>query len=204
MILRALALCGGLAGASGLSQYPEFSQQYLQRLAGQVDALDVVVADFEASAFRAGLTRSQALAELTGTNFLSDRQADMRRTFRRHAVLTDNLAALRDASPLGRIIMPQRIADPATFAATWSDFRPALPLTFAGLVSGLAGLALGWAIVRMLLGLILTPVRRTRMPRAHPQAPAGHRTEPVVVRPAAAPHVPPVPRLSGVRRDTPT
>lgn len=204
MILRALALCGGLAGASGLSQYPEFSQQYLQRLAGQVDALDVVVADFEASAFRAGLTRSQALAELTGTPFLSDRQADMRRTFRRHAVLTDNLAALRDASPLGRIIMPQRIADPATFAATWSDFRPALPLTFAGLVSGLAGLALGWAIVRMLLGLILTPVRRTRMPRAHPRAPAGHRTEPVVARPAAAPHVPPVPRLSGVRRDTPT
>ena len=204
MIWRALALCGGLAGAGGLSQYPEFSQQYLQRLAGQVDALDIVVADFEASAFRAGLTRSQALAELTGTPFLSDRQADMRRTFRRHAVLTDNLAALRDASPFGRILMPQRIADPATFAATWSDFRPALPLTVAGLASGLVGFALGWAVLRMLLGLILTPVRRTRTPRPAPRAPAGHRAEPAVARPAAAPHTSPVPRLSGVRRDTMT
>lgn len=201
MILRALALCGGLAGAAGLSQYPEFSQQYLQRLAGQVDALDAVVADFEASAFRAGLTRSQALAELTGTPFLSDRQTDMRRTFRRHAVLTDNLAALRDASPLQRILMPQRIADPATFAATWTDYRPALPLTFAGLASGVLGFILGWAALRMVLGLILMPVRRNRAPRATRTAPSDRRAEPAVARPrVAAPDTSPIPRLSGVRR----
>ncbi|MBU0778826.1 MAG: DUF2937 family protein, partial [Alphaproteobacteria bacterium] len=35
-MIRALALIGGLAGGAALSQYPEFSQQYLQRLAGQV------------------------------------------------------------------------------------------------------------------------------------------------------------------------
>lgn len=40
MIGRVLALAGGLSGAVGLSQFPEFSQQYLQRLAGQVDALN--------------------------------------------------------------------------------------------------------------------------------------------------------------------
>lgn len=198
MILRALALCGGLAGAAGVSQYPEFAQQYLQRLAGQVDALDAVVADFESSAFRAGLTRGQALAELTGTPFLADRQADMRRTFRRHAVLTDNLAALRAASPLGRILMPQRIADPATFAATWSDFRPAMPLTVAGIVSGGLGFILGWAALRMLLGLILMPVRGRR-PRRQGPAANRRRAEPGFTRPQAA-AANPARRLSGVRR----
>ena len=57
-MLKFLAIAGGLAGAAGLSQYPEFSQQYTQRLGGQVDALSEVVADFEASAMRSGLTRT--------------------------------------------------------------------------------------------------------------------------------------------------
>jgi len=119
------ALAGGLAGAAGLSQYPEFTQQYMQRLAGQVDALSVVVNDFEASAMRSGLTRSQAFEQMTGTLFLADRQADMRRTFARHAVLSDDLAELRAASPIQWLTMPQRLTDPETFANTWADFQPA-------------------------------------------------------------------------------
>ena len=50
MILRALTLAGGLTGAAVSSQFPEFSQQYTQRLGGAVDALAVVVADFDAMA----------------------------------------------------------------------------------------------------------------------------------------------------------
>ena len=37
MILRVLAVAAGLAGAGTLSQFPEFSQQYVQRLGGAVD-----------------------------------------------------------------------------------------------------------------------------------------------------------------------
>ena len=129
---RALALCGGLLGAVVLSQYPAFNQQYLQRLAGQVDALTVVVKDFDASALAAGLGREAALEEMTGTAFLTARQADMRRTFARHATLADNLTALRAATPLARIAMPQRMADPATLSATWADFEPALPFSAPG------------------------------------------------------------------------
>ncbi|MEM6728480.1 MAG: DUF2937 family protein, partial [Pseudomonadota bacterium] len=39
MILRIFALIFGLSGAASLSQFPEFAQQYLQRLAGKVDQL---------------------------------------------------------------------------------------------------------------------------------------------------------------------
>ena len=42
-MLKILSIVGAVAGAAGLSQFPEFSQQYLQRLAGKVDALGLVV-----------------------------------------------------------------------------------------------------------------------------------------------------------------
>ncbi len=152
---------------------------------------------------RAGLTRGQALGELTGTPFLADRQADMRRTFRRYAVLSDNLATLRAASPLDRIAMPQRLADPSTFAATWADYRPAMPVTAAGLVTGGVGFALGWAAIRALWALLKRPFRRRAGPAAPRRATANRqpaRVEPIVLRDAPAS---PVPRLSGVRRDYP-
>jgi hypothetical protein len=160
-----------------------------------VDALNIVVADFENSAMRAGLTRSQALEELTGTPFLQDRQADMRRTFRRHAVLTDNLATLRSASPLARMTMPQRLGDPATFAATWSDFTPAVPLSVAGVAATGAGFVLGWAALRIALALVMGTLRgRSPGPKRGGPAP---RQEP-----ALHPHqtTRATPRLSGVRR----
>ena len=58
MIARALALLGGLAGGVSLSQFPEYSQQYIQRLAGAVDELTLFVEGFDADATSVGLTLS--------------------------------------------------------------------------------------------------------------------------------------------------
>lgn len=160
MIGKAVFLAGALAGGAGLSQFPEFSQQYLQRLAGQVDALTVVVQDFDASAQKNGLTREDALAELTDTAFLSDRQQDLRRTFLRHARLSDNLVALRAAGPLERMLMPQRLGDPETLSATWSDFRPAVPVTLDGLAAAGIGFVGGGMVLSGLFSLLLWPLRR--------------------------------------------
>ncbi|MBL9056016.1 MAG: DUF2937 family protein, partial [Rhodobacteraceae bacterium] len=117
-MLRILALAGGVAGAASLSQFPEFSQQYLQRLAGQVDALTLVVAEFDATAAANGLTRDAALQEVAGSAFLDDRRDDLTRAFARQSRLADNLTALRAATPLQRLTMPQRLADPETLQAT--------------------------------------------------------------------------------------
>ena len=84
---KIVTLAGGVAGAATLSQYPEFTQQYLQRLAGQVDALALVARDFDASALEAGFGREAALDQMTGAPFLEARQTDMRATFARHARL---------------------------------------------------------------------------------------------------------------------
>ena len=159
-MLRILALAGGLAGGVGLSQFPEFSQQYLQRLAGQVDALSGVVQDFDRSATRNLMTRDQALAEMTGTPFLEDRRADLGATFARHDRISAHLTDLRAASPLARLAMPQKLGDAETLAATWADFRPAVPVTFDGLIAAAIGFVAGWLASSGLLALLAWPIRR--------------------------------------------
>ena len=161
-MLRILAMAGGIAGGVGLSQFPEFSQQYLQRLAGQVDSLQMVVADFDRSATRNLMTRDQALAEMTGTAFLEDRRADLTATFARFDRISAHLADLRAASPLARLTMPQKLGDSETLAATYADFRPALPVTFDGLIAAGIGFVAGWLASSGLLALLAWPFRRRR------------------------------------------
>lgn len=159
-MIRLLALIGGLAGAGALSQFPEFSQQYLQRLAGQADALQAVVADFDASAQKAGLTREAALVDLAGSTFRDAHQADMRDTIVRADRAAADLTLLRAATPLERLTLPQRFRDTETLAATWADFRPAVPVTAEGFISAGIGFVAGWGVIGGLLALIAAPFRR--------------------------------------------
>jgi hypothetical protein len=163
MIGRLVVLAGGVAGAISLSQFPEFSQQYLQRLAGQVDALTIVVKDFDATATKTGLTRDQALGQLQGSAFLDGRRADMTRTFGRHDQLVNDLTILRATGPLERLLLPHRMGDLATLQSTWADFKPAVPVTTSGLVSAAVGFGLGYAVLRLLLGVLTWPFRRRQV-----------------------------------------
>lgn len=162
MFIRVLTLIGGLLGAGVFSQYPEFTQQYMQRLAGRVDALREVVADFDASAAKASLTRDEALAAMGGTVFLDNRRLDMRNTIAREARLSADLERLRTASPMERLIMPQRVADTELARATWGDFTPALPFSVEGAVAATGGFLAGWALIAALLHFLAWPFRRRK------------------------------------------
>ena len=148
-----LRLVPALALGAALSQFPAFSDQYVQRLGGQADALQKVAAEFDASADRAGLTRQAALEELAGTQFLDSHGQDMGRVFTRLARIESDLGLLRSASALERIVLPHRMRDAETLAATWGDFRPALPLTAAGFWATGLGFLLGWMIGGLLARL---------------------------------------------------
>ncbi len=192
-IAKAGCLAGALTGAAALSQYPAFTQQYIQRLGGTVDALAEVVRDFDASALEAGLTRGEALEEMTGTAFLEARATDMRRTFARHVILTDQLARLRAASAIDRIWMAPDMRDRETLKATWADYEPALPVTVAGAVTGGAGFVGGWAVVALLFGALKTLFRR----KPRPKSVAPQRIDPPLSRPEP---LQPTPRLMGETR----
>lgn len=141
----AVAVCFAVA----LSQFPAFSDQYVQRLGGQVDALSRVAAEFDASAGVAGLSRDQALADLSGSAFRDAHQSNMRDVFARLDRARTDLQMLRIAGPLERMLLPHRLRDAETLAATWGDFRPAVPVTVAGLWAAGIGFALGWLLTAL-------------------------------------------------------
>lgn len=167
MIARMLTLAGGLAGAAGLSQFPEFSQQYTQRLAGAVDELSRVVEDFDRSAAAEGLDRQAALDAMAGSGFVERRRVDMTRTIERKSRLEADLAALRGAGPFTRAYEAAHFDDMEIARRAAQDFKPAMPLTFEGISFAAVGLFVGWlaiATVLYVLRLLLWPVRRRRAP----------------------------------------
>ena len=162
MILRVLALAGGVTTAAGLSQFTEFSQQYVQRLGGAVDELAVVVSDFDASAEDLGLSRDEALEQMTGSAFVTARRGDMQRTFARYEILRADLAALEAQGPFMRAYNVSRFRDASIAARAWEAYRPALPLSFAGMVFAGVGFVLGLLAVRLGAGLLRLPFSRRR------------------------------------------
>ena len=163
MIGRTLTLAGGLAGAVTLSQFPEYSQQYTQRLAGAVDELSQVVHDFDRSAEAEGLSRAEALAAMTGTPFVERRRSDMTRTIARYERLTADLSALRSAGPFTRAYNLAHIDDPTIARRAAADFRPAVPLSFEGVTFAAVGLLVGGFVImllRELLAVLMMPFRR--------------------------------------------
>lgn len=196
-------MIGGLTGAAGLSQFPEFSQQYLQRLAGQVDELSRQVKDFDQTALADGMGREDMLEAMAETPLVEGQVVMWRTTFARHARLTENLMILRDATPLQRLTLPHRMADAATVQAVWDDFTPAMPLNTAGVAATGAGFLAGWMIFGGLVGGVMMPWRG-RKPHATPtpkrQAPRA-KVDPPVARPTLVAQIPDNrPRLAGVQR----
>ena len=161
--MRILALAGGLAGAMALSQFPEFSQQYVQRLAGATDELRAVAIAFDTTARVAGLSREQALDAMGGTDFQDRLRDDMRARIYRYERLNADYQALAGAAPLQRLARFWHLSDLDLAERTWADFRPAVPVTAEGAIFGAIGFAGGWGIMSLLLGLFIRPRRRARL-----------------------------------------
>lgn len=152
--MRILALAGGIAGAVALSQFPEFSQQYIQRLSGAVDELRAVTLAFDTAAKVGGLSREEAFDELQGTSFGDRFSDDMRDRIYRYERLNADYQALAGAQPLERLTRVWRIRDPELVERTWDDFKPAVPVTTEGFLLAGIGYVGGSLLVTLVLGLL--------------------------------------------------
>lgn len=160
MILRAVVLVGGLTGAAATSQFPEFSQQYMQRLGGAVDALGEVVADFDTSAQAVDLTREAALDQMQGTDFLDRRRADMTMTFARYEKLSIDLMTLQGQGPFMRAYALPRRADAQIARAAWEAYQPAMPLNLAGALFAVFGFVVAGTALAAVLKALSWPFMR--------------------------------------------
>lgn len=155
MIARILILVLGLGGGVTTAQFPEFVQQYGQRLGGAADELASIVQTFDADAARHNLTRAEALQRYddTGDAFLGARGQRMAETVRRYERLSEHRDALQEAAPFERLAVFVRDFDPEFAQATLAVYKPAVPVTQEGLAHAAVGLLAGFAGGRLILSI---------------------------------------------------
>jgi hypothetical protein len=164
---RTIATLGGLALGLCFSQFPEYAQQYEQRLGGAVDELRIVTTEFDAAAAAAGLSRDDAFARYAASpdDFLVGRGVGMKATFARYDRLSADLADLRGAGPLQRLQHLGQYLDSDVGARALEHYKPAVPVTPEGLFWALGGFGLGYFSLSAALGVLALPFRRRRRGR---------------------------------------
>ncbi|MEO8758437.1 MAG: DUF2937 family protein [Devosia sp.] len=169
---RIIATVGGLALGLCFSQFPEYAQQYEQRLGGAVDELRAITTEFDSASQQAGLTREQAFSryEAAPDGFLAGRGLSMQAIFARYDELQTDLADLQGASPLQRLEHLGQYLDSGVGARALQNYKPAVPVTPEGLAWGLAGLVLGYFGLYPLLGFLTLPFRWRRGQSPHRKA----------------------------------
>lgn len=159
---RIIAGVGGLGLALALSQFPEYAQQYTQRLGGAVDELRVITEEFDRSATDGGLTRAAALERFNASNddFLAGRGGSMTATFQRYEQLNTTLLRVQGAGPVERLQSLPDYLDTDIGMRTLGNYKPAIPVTMEGILYAGGGFILGYLILSGLWRFLALPFRR--------------------------------------------
>ncbi len=131
------------------SQAPEFTQQYLQRLAGTVEELGNIVRNFDEDSLRSGYDRSAALGVMRNNpeRLVRDQATRMKENIARLNRLLEQQANMRDAGPLARFSAFIANIDGPLAQRTWQSYVPALPFSFEGIVFALIGFASSYLLI---------------------------------------------------------
>ncbi|KFC64419.1 hypothetical protein FF80_03041 [Devosia sp. LC5] len=161
---RIIAGAGGLGLALILSQFPEYAQQYAQRLGGAVDELRIVTEDFDQAAAAGGLNREQALGRYEGSadNFIVGRGTAMAATFVRYEQLSATLAQIQGAGPVERFQSLPAYLDTDIGRRTLEAYKPAVPVTVEGILYAGGGFILGYLVLSGLWRFCALPFKRKR------------------------------------------
>jgi hypothetical protein len=161
---RMVAGIGGLGLALVLSQFPEYAQQYTQRLGGAVDELRVITEDFDRAAAEGGLDRAEALGRYEASNddFLAGRGTSMTATFQRYEQLSATLARIENADAIERLQSLPAYLDTDIGQRTLESYKPAVPVTMEGILYAGGGFILGYLVLSGIWRFVTLPFRRRR------------------------------------------
>ena len=190
MIVRVLNGLASVLGAGAFAQFPEFYQQYLQRLGGRLDQAKLDMDRLLSDAQTLGRTLEAYLEELLNSGTLAARQAAKRELERVENAgdLEAAYNALSQAGPLERPVVFAQHFDPLLAQETVNIFSPALPVTPEGFVYAglgmLAALSLMAGGERTTKGVAKRLRRRKSAPaRAEHERPERERPEPERIEP---------------------
>jgi hypothetical protein len=161
---RFFGVIGGIALGLVASQFPEYAQQYTQRLGGAVDELKIITEDFDRRANEAGLTRQEAFArfDVNDDVFVAQHGDSVEETFARYADLRATLDRIEGADAVERLSMLPQYVDSEIGRRTLQNFKPGVPVTMEGFAYAGVGVLLGYTIVSALFAFLALPFRRRR------------------------------------------
>jgi hypothetical protein len=152
MLGRLIVVLAAALGGLTASQFPEFAQQYRQRLGGALEELTRIVAAFDADAARNRLTREEAVRTYANASddFLRDQGVTVRGTLSRRERLEEQKARLESAPPVMRPVVVLSHPDERVMRGAWQDYEPAVPVTSAGFVWAAIGFFLAGGVVSLI------------------------------------------------------
>lgn len=168
---RRTSFAAALAAGLGVSQAPEYVQQYRQRLGGAIDELTAAVVAFDADSRAEGMTHDQGVARLEASPdiFVRQRGERMQEETERLARLRRQAARLQGDLPLTQVFGMALDLDPKVARGAFDDFKPALPMTADGALSaaiGFLGALLGLRLCALPFGRRAKKAGRTDFKRA--------------------------------------
>jgi len=145
--LKLLQILAGLTGGGALAQFPEFYQQYLQRLAGRMDEVRQRADEIAGDAMANGLDVQTYIVRFLDSPAHAMEGERMAEALESAARLDAAYGALAHAGAWQQLPLFLRHFDAALARDTGSLFQPALPLTFGGLIYALDGAAVGILVI---------------------------------------------------------
>ncbi len=144
-------LIAGLTLAGGLSQFPEFAQQYTQRVAGAYFEIRDVADGFRADAAASGKSTGQAIADLQSNDdqFLRDRGGSMEMVLEREAFLAGHYQALTSGNGYDQLVVFASERDNEIALDALGIYKPAMPVTFTGGAHAALGFLIGFVLLRL-------------------------------------------------------
>ena len=158
-------------GVVSFAQFPQFFNQYIQRLGGHLAEAKFMLVRYEMTADYFNMTLDEYIATHVNSGhevFVSSGQliSDL---VTRINTLEKSFAALKDASVYNRWWVFLRQLDYSIFQETWLDFTPGIPTTLEGAIYGVCGLLVTWflcqvlkSVLKSLAKLISSPFSRRR------------------------------------------
>lgn len=150
MFRKILPFAFGLVLAGGLSQFPEFAQQYTQRVGGAYFEIRDVADGFRADAAASGKTVEQAIAEYFAaeSTFFQDRGRSIQALLSREAYLGKHYADLSEGDGYQQLMVFTLERDMDIARDAFGIYKPAVPLTITGAAHAALGFLAGyWLLI---------------------------------------------------------
>ncbi len=171
MLIRRLALFFAMIFGVIGAQFPEYAQQYRQRLGGAIDELNTIIARFDQDAAQSGISEHEGITRLQHNPdvFVQGRGDQMNEIIARRDKLQRQSQIYTDSGSIRRVWELATQADPYIAWRAYQTFEPGVPVTTEGVVSASIGFIVGWGLFRLLGWPIERHHRRRQRMRMLPE-----------------------------------